>query len=202
MLFRIHKCLKLMAVLMLMLSCAFFRKPQPVQQDGEIGKPISNEKLPLNDGKLHLISGKIVNKKLPVMNTNHDVTWIKTKAMVILDEYGQVMPEFKNKFGYSYILSPIKMDDKYSHYTSLLILFETTKNGDKEYEIEDIKFITAGSNLELKNPLLIVENSQEEGYVTAYPFGILMSEELKDAFKKNISKWSLELYACKFNRQK
>ncbi|WP_029347261.1 S2/P23 family protein [Borreliella garinii] len=184
MLFRIHKCLKLMAVLMLMLSCAFFRKPQPVQQDGEIGKPINNEKLPLNDGKLHLISGKIVNKKLPVMNTNHDVTWIKTKAMAILDEYGQVMPEFKNKFGYSYILSPIKMDDKYSNYTSLLILFETTKNGDKEYEIEDIKFITAGSNLELKNPLLIVENSQEEGYVTAYPFGILMSEKLKDAFKK------------------
>ncbi len=62
MLFRIHKCLKLMAVLMLMLSCAFFRKPQPVQQDGEIGKPISNEKLPLNDGNYILISGKIVNK--------------------------------------------------------------------------------------------------------------------------------------------
>ncbi|WP_215540217.1 S2/P23 family protein [Borreliella bavariensis] len=208
MIFRIHKLLKLMAMLMLMLSCAFFKKPQPVQQDGEIGKPISdeklpflknpqsaqqdsniekssisNEKLPLKDGKLHLISGKILNKKLPVINTNHDVTWIKTKAMAILDEYGQAMPEFKNKFGYSYILSPIKMDNKYSNYTSLLILFETTKNGDKEYEIEDIKFITAGSNLELKNPLLVVENSQEEGYVTAYPFGILMSEELKDAFK-------------------
>ncbi|WKC79304.1 S2/P23 family protein [Borreliella turdi] len=206
MMFRAFKHLKLMTILMLMLACAFFTKPQSVQQDGDIGKPISDENLPflkkaqsaqqdsntkkiddenlpLNDGKLHLISGKILNKKLPIINSNHNVNWIKTKTMAILDEYGKAIPEFKNKFGYSYILSPIKIDDKYSSLASLLILFETTNNGDKEYEIEDIKFITAGSNLKLKNPFLVVENSQEKGYITAYPFGILMSKELKDAFK-------------------
>lgn len=189
MIFRRYKHLKLMTIPVLMLSCAFFKKPQSVQQDGVIGKPIrdelplSDEKLPLNDGKLHLISGKILNKKLPVINENHDVTWIKTKVMAILDKDGQVIPEFKNKFGYSYILSPIKMDDQYSNYTSLLILFETTKNGDKEYEIEDIKLITAGSNLDLKHPLLVAEKSGEKGYITSYPFGILMDEELKKAFK-------------------
>ncbi len=182
MIFRTYKHLKLIAILMLMLSCAFFKKPQTAQQNGAIGNPIRDE-LPLNDGKLHLISGKILNKKLPVVNENHDVTWIKTKAMAILDKDGQAMPEFKNKFGYSYILSPIKMNDEYSSYTSLLILFETTENGDKEYEIEDIKLITAGSNLELKHSLLIAEKSQEEGYVTAYPFGILMDEELRKAFQ-------------------
>ncbi|WKC75897.1 S2/P23 family protein [Borreliella valaisiana] len=177
MIFRICKRFKLMTIILIsMLSCAFFKKPQSVQQDSDTGKPISDE-------KLYLISGKILNKKLPVIHGNHDVTWIKTKAMTILDEYGQAIPEFKNKFGYSYILSPIKMDDKHSNFTSLLILFETTKNGDKEYEIEDIKLITAGSNLELKNSFLIVESSQEEGYVTAYPFGMLMSDELKNAFK-------------------
>ncbi|WKC87849.1 S2/P23 family protein [Borreliella japonica] len=200
MIFKTCKRLKLITMLMLILSCAFFKKPQSVQQDSDVGKPISNEKSsekpqplqqdsdsdigkPTSDEKLHLLLGKILNKKLPIINSNHDVTWIKTKAMTILDEYGQAISEFKNKFGYSYILSPIKMDDKYSSFTSLLILFETTKNGDKEYEIENIKFITAGSNLELKDPLLVVENSQEEGYVTAYPFGILMSDELKNAFK-------------------
>nr|WP_267916729.1 S2/P23 family protein [Borreliella afzelii] len=182
MIFRTYKHLKLIAILMLMLSCAFFKKPQTAQQNGAIGNPIRDE-LPLNDGKLHLISGKILNKKLPVVNENHDVTWIKTKAMAILDKDGQAMLEFKNKFGYSYILSPIKMNDEYSSYTSLLILFETTENGDKEYEIEDIKLITAGSNLELKHSLLIAEKSQEEGYVTAYPFGILMDEELRKAFQ-------------------
>ncbi|AJA89995.1 lipoprotein [Borreliella chilensis] len=176
MIFSTYKYLKLAIMLMLILGCAFFKKPQSVQQDSNIGKPISDE-------KLHLISGKILNKKLPIISGNHDVTWIKTKAMTILDEHGKAIPEFKNKFGYSYILSPIKMDDNHSNFTSLLILFETTKDGDKEYEIEDIKLITAGSNLELKNPLLVVENSQEEGYVTAYPFGMLMSDELKNAFK-------------------
>lgn len=174
--FRIYKNLKLIIIPMLMLSCAFFKKPQSIQQDSDAGKPI-------NDEKLHLIFGKILNKKLPIINSNHNITWIKTKAMTILDEYGQAIPEFKNKFGYSYILSPIKMDDKHSDLTSLLILFETTKNGDTEYEIEDIRLITAGSNLDLKNPILVAENSQEEGYVTAYPFGILISDELKNAFK-------------------
>ncbi|OJH15656.1 lipoprotein, partial [Borreliella bissettiae] len=176
-------------------------KPQSVYQESSTGKPIRDKKLhlknsqsvyveqesgtgkPISDEKLHLISGKILNKKLPIIDGNHDVTWIKTKAMTILDEYGKEIPEFKNKFGYSYIISPIKMDDEYSNYASLLILFETTKNGDKEYEIEDIKLVTAGSNLELKNSLLAVENSQEEGYITAYPFGILMSDEIKNAFK-------------------
>ncbi|APS98379.1 hypothetical protein Bmayo_00775 [Borreliella mayonii] len=199
MLFRTYKHLKLIILPMLMLSCVFFKKPQSVHQESSTGKPIIDGKLhlknsqstqqesstgkPISDEKLNLISGKISNKKLPIINGNHDVTWIKTRAMTILDEYGKEIPEFKNKFGYSYILSPIKMDNEYSYYTSLLILFETTKNGDKEYEIEDIKFVTAGSNLELKNSLLIIENSQEEGYVTAYPFGILMSDEIKNAFK-------------------
>ncbi|WPM06137.1 S2/P23 family protein [Borreliella sinica] len=199
MIFKTYKRLKLVIImLMLMTSCAFFKKPQSVQQDSKTGKPISNETFlkkpqsvqqdsktgkPISDEKLHLISGKILNKKLPIINSNHDVTWIKTRAMTILDENGQAIPEFKNKFGYSYILSPIKLDTEYSSLTSLLILFETTKNGDKEYEIEDIKLITAGSNLDLKDSILAVENSQEEGYVTAYPFGILMSDELKNAFK-------------------
>ncbi len=176
MVFRTYKHLELIMLPMLMLSCAFFKKPQSVHQDSNTGKPISDE-------KLHLISGKISNKKLPIINSNHDVTWIKTKAMTILGEDGKEIPEFKNKFGYSYIISPVKMDGKYSYYASLLILFETTKNGDDEYEIEDVKFVTAGSTLELKNSLLAVENSQEEGYVTAYPFGILMSDEIKNAFK-------------------
>ncbi|WP_424632264.1 S2/P23 family protein [Borreliella lusitaniae] len=174
--FRTYKNLKLIIIPVLILSCAFFKKPQSVKQESNTGKPVNEE-------KLHLMYGKILNKKLPVMNSTHDITWIKTKAMIILDEHGEAIPEFKNKFGYSYILSPIKMDGNHSNLTSLLILFETTKNGNKEYEIEDIKFVTAGSNLELKNPLLAVEASQEEGYVTAYPFGILMDEEMKKAFK-------------------
>ncbi|QFI14304.1 S2/P23 family protein [Borrelia sp. CA_690] len=201
MIFRTYKNLKFIILPMIILGCAFFKKPQSVQQDSNTGKPINDDKLhslkkpqsaeeqesdtgkPISDDKLHLISGKILNKKLPIVNGNHDVTWIKTRAMTILDEYGKEIPEFKNKFGYSYILSPIKLDDVHSNFVSLLILFETTKNGDKEYEIEDIKFVTAGSTLELKNSLLVVENSQEEGYVNAYPFGILMSDDIKNAFK-------------------
>ncbi|WNY69949.1 S2/P23 family protein [Borreliella andersonii] len=216
MIFRTYKNLKLIILPMLILSCAFYKKPQSVHQDSNTGKPISDEKLqsvsvqqessdskpisneklqsvsvqqessvgkPISDKKLHLISGKISNKKLPIINSSHEVTWIKTKAMKILDEYGKEIPEFKNKFGYSYMLSPIKMDGEYSYFTTLLILFETTNNGDEEYEIEDIKFVTAGSTLKLKNSLIAVENSQEEGYVTAYPFGLLMSGEIKNAFK-------------------
>ncbi len=55
MVFRTYKHLELIMLPMLMLSCAFFKKPQSVHQDSNTGKPISDE-------KLHLISGKISNK--------------------------------------------------------------------------------------------------------------------------------------------
>ncbi|AWG42549.1 hypothetical protein CR532_00790 [Candidatus Borreliella tachyglossi] len=163
-------------LIFLITGCAFFRKPQEVERDGNIGITSGNKI------KLRFISGTTYKDNLPHIGSAN-MTWKKTKAMPILDEMGQAIPELKGMLGYAYVVSPIKMNGELSDKVSFLILFETTKKGDSEYIVEDLKLITAGKDLDLKDPnYLLAESSAEEGYKTSYPFGLLMSDEVRQAF--------------------
>ncbi|QMU98961.1 S2/P23 family protein [Borrelia sp. A-FGy1] len=170
------KFLILPMLFLLIIGCAFFRKHQKVKLSGEVGIQIGNNKLEFIDGEKYI-------EKLPVINKSAIVTWKKTKTMPILDKQGKQISNLREKMGYSYVVSPIKMNEELSDTVSLLILIETTQKGDLEYIVENLKLKTAGDNLVIKNSkLLPPEPSGEKGYVTSYPFGKLISDEVRLAF--------------------
>ena len=163
-------------VIFLIIGCALFRKHQEVKLSGEVGIQTGNNKLEFIDGEKYI-------EKLPVIHKSATVTWKKTKAMPILDKQGKQISALRGKIGYSYVVSPIKMNGELSDNVSFLILIETTAKGDLEYIVDDLKLKTAGDNLEIKNPkLLPPEPSGEYGYMTSYPFGKLISDEVRLAF--------------------
>ncbi|AYE36048.1 hypothetical protein DB313_00790 [Borrelia turcica IST7] len=160
----------------LIAGCAFFRKHQEVKLSGEVGIQTGNHTLEFIDGEKYI-------KELPVISKSATVSWKKTKAMPILDKQGKQISALRGKIGYSYVVSPIKMNGELSDTVSFLILVETTAKGDLEYIVDDLKLKTAGDDLEIKNSVLLPpEPSREYGYVTSYPFGMLISDEVRLAF--------------------
>ncbi|UER67357.1 S2/P23 family protein [Borrelia sp. BU AG58] len=172
---------------LLAIGCSFFRGPQEVDFNGkEIGIQTGNQKVEFIDGEKYV-------EKLPVINQSATVAWKKTKAMPIFDKKGQEIPALKGKVGYAYVVSPIKMNEEISDNVSFFILIETTAKGDTEYTVDDLRLITSGSNLKIKDSILFPpETSGEEGYVTSFPFGQPITNEVKLAFDNTYidNKWT------------
>ncbi|WKC57735.1 S2/P23 family protein [Borrelia sp. P9F1] len=164
-------------LIVLTIGCSFFKGPQePIFNEKEIGMRIGDQKLEFIDGKKYI-------EKLPVINKSATVTWKKTKAMPIFDKKGQEILALKGKMGYSYVVSPIKMNKELSDSASFFILIETTTKGDPEYTVDNLRLATSGANLDIKNSVLFPpEPSGETGYVTSFPFGLAITNEVKLAF--------------------
>ncbi|UGQ15856.1 MULTISPECIES: S2/P23 family protein [unclassified Borrelia] len=171
------KLIVFLTLVLLTIGCSFFRGPKKADFDKEkIGIQAGNEKLEFIDGAKYI-------EKLPVINKSATVTWKKTKAMPIFDKQGQEIPALKEKLGYSYVISPIKMNEELSATASFFILIETTAKGDPEYTVDDLRLVTSGKNLDIKDSALFPpEPSGETGYVTSFPFGLPITNEVRLAF--------------------
>ncbi|UPA09926.1 S2/P23 family protein (plasmid) [Borrelia nietonii YOR] len=106
------------------------------------------------------------------------ITWTKIKAKDIIGQDEKPLDALKNKLRYSYSVSPIKYNDKYSNYVMPLILFESM---DENIEVTSFK-LTNHTSLDFNNKNVLggitqgipkVEKSSEAGYKNVYPYGIL-----------------------------
>ncbi|WP_025408473.1 S2/P23 family protein [Borrelia coriaceae] len=104
------------------------------------------------------------------------ITWMKIKAKNIIGENHKPLEDLKGKLRYSYSVSPIKYNDKYSKYVMPLILFESL---DENLEVTSFK-LTNHINLDFNNKKILgiqgipqEEKSSEDGYKNVYPYGIV-----------------------------
>ncbi|ANF34395.1 p23 cell envelope protein (plasmid) [Borrelia turicatae] len=174
-------------------------------------KEDEHEKLIKEDATFEILEGTTEKCMCPICSwlwcgcpPKCQITWMKIKAKEIIGDNQKPLEALKGKLRYSYSVSPIKYNDKYSKYVMPLILFESM---DENIEVTSFKLINH-TNLDFNNKNVLggiiqgipkVEKSSEEGYKNVYPYGILNAlnptggDELISAFAAlyQNGKWNL-----------
>ncbi|WNY67257.1 S2/P23 family protein [Borreliella lusitaniae] len=150
------------------------------------------------------------------------VTWAKSGDLIdIKDKYNNLIEDLKG-LKYSYIFSPIRfktssswLSSRYTYYINdnnykilsnnvpiaKIIAFESTTEFEKKYEVQSLKLISAGSNIDFEKhrtgfaAIKLKETSKETGYINSYNFGVF-NDDLTNSFNllwKKKSEWSYML---------
>ncbi|WP_424632592.1 S2/P23 family protein [Borreliella lusitaniae] len=135
------------------------------------------------------------------------VTWAKSGNLIdIKDKYSNSIEDLEG-LKYSYIFSPIRFktsswfSSSYTYYINdnnytiwgikapiaKIIAFESTTEFEKKYEVQSLKLISAGSNIDFERhrtglaAIKLKETSKEPGYTNSYNFGVF-NDDLTTSF--------------------